>query len=53
MFRFLTRIMTTSLIDFTVLKCKGRGVTEQTWADLRILIRYGMVELRVKFKKRL
>jgi hypothetical protein len=45
--------MTTSLIDFTVLKCKRRAVTEQKWADLRTVIRYDMVELRAKFKKRL
>jgi hypothetical protein len=45
--------MTTSLIDFTVLECKGQVVTEEKWADLRILIRYGMVELRTKFKKSL
>jgi len=45
--------MTRFVIDYTVLECNGRCVTEHMWAYLRILIRYAMVELRAKFKKRL
>ena len=51
MFLFLLWSMTSSVIDFTVLECNERGVTEQKWADLRILsdqVRYGWTQGQIQ-----